>query len=321
MPDELRIERLLQIYRTLCDSKSGVLKKSLINQFGVSPRTIERDIRIIEKALSLRIEGRRSQDNEWRYCLPEHYRNRDSIIKNDKTILLLLELALAHFKSFAEKDLSESLSRAITASYPLVLRDDLFYYHDEAPHERPPKFEDLLKLREAFINNKIVSLKIKNLKKRIFFKLYKIVHYVDEYYLLGIFGGEEEVHLISLHDIVDIKITDKAYSIPQDFSTEEYLKQAFAIEPGPVEKIVLKIRKPLSDYIKNRIWHPTQKIEEQKDGSIILQMEVPVAEELIKWILGYGDDIEVLEPEKLIKIIMAKAERIYSLYRNDRNCR
>jgi|GEM_PF-2630545 len=314
MPDELRVERLLQIYRTLCESKSGVLKKSLINQFGVSPRTIERDIRVIEKALSLRIEGRRGHDNEWRYCLPEYYRNRDSIIKNDKTILLLLELALAHFTSFAERDLYESLFRAITTSYPLTLRDDLFYYHDEAPHKRPPRFENLLKLREAFIKNKIVSLKIKNMKKRVFFKLYKIVHYVDEYYLLGVFGGERRVRIISFHDIEDIKITQRTYSIPQDFSTEEYLKKAFAIEPGLPEKVVLNIRKPLSEYIKTRIWHPTQTIEEQEDGSIILKMKVPVEEELVKWVLGYGDNIVVLEPDSLKDIIKEQAKGLYHLY-------
>jgi predicted DNA-binding transcriptional regulator YafY len=320
MPDELRVERLLKIYKDLCESKQGVSKKDLANKFSVSIRTIERDIQIIEKALSLRIEGKRGDDNEWRYLLPEPYRQREIFIKNDNTILLLLELALAHFKSFAERDLSERLLASITSSYPLNFCHELFYYHDEAPYQKPPRIEDLLLLREAFVKKRMIFLKTNNMKRRTLFRLYKIVHYVDEYYLVGILGSEKDVRIISFHEVTDIRITNREYSIPQDFSIEEYLKQAFAIEPGLPEKVTLNIKKPLSDYIKTRLWHPTQRIEEKEDGSIILQITVPVADELVKWILGYGDYIKVLEPDRLKEIIKGQAKRIYHLY-NDINCR
>jgi len=313
MPDELRAERLLKIYKALCESKDGVFKNWLVNKFEVSSRTIERDIQCIEQVFSLLIERKKGADNEWRYFLAEPYRNRNNLfVNNDKTIMLLFELAIVHFKSFAENDLSKRLLESITCSYPLRFSFDFFYYHDEAPHRSQLQIENLLKLREAFINKKIVSLKIENRENKTLFSLYKIIHYVDEYFLIG--KSCNKIQILSLHNIKDIKVTQRRYFIPKNFSCEKFLEKAFAIEPGNPEKVVLRIKKPLGDYIKARIWHPTQRIEE-KDSFIILEMKVPVAEELIKWILGYGDNIEVLEPERLKKIIKREAEKICTLYK------
>ena len=35
----------------------------------------------------------------------------------------------------------------------------------------------------------------------------------------------------------------------------------------------------------------------------------------VSWIMQYGDDIEVLEPEKLVDLVKNKAKSIYDIYK------
>jgi predicted DNA-binding transcriptional regulator YafY len=48
-----------------------------------------------------------------------------------------------------------------------------------------------------------------------------------------------------------------------------------------------------------RIWHHTQKIEPQKDGSVIFSAEVAGVEEVKHWVLSWGKNAEVIAPDFL----------------------
>jgi len=59
-------------------------------------------------------------------------------------------------------------------------------------------------------------------------------------------------------------------------------------------------------YIKEKIWHETQEITAQKDGSIIFEAEVAGTEEIKFWVLSWGSKALVLEPESLREEIRAE---------------
>ena len=46
-----------------------------------------------------------------------------------------------------------------------------------------------------------------------------------------------------------------------------------------------------------------QKIKEQKDGSIILEIKTSGFWDVKKWVLSFGAEAKVLKPEKLRKVI------------------
>lgn len=56
-------------------------------------------------------------------------------------------------------------------------------------------------------------------------------------------------------------------------------------------------------YIKERKWSKSQEIEDQEDGSIILTMRTSGRWDVVRWVLSYGGDATVLEPEELKKSI------------------
>lgn len=57
-------------------------------------------------------------------------------------------------------------------------------------------------------------------------------------------------------------------------------------------------------YIKERKWAKEQRITGNKDGSIILEMKTSGLNDVKRWVLSYGADARVIEPEKLKKEII-----------------
>jgi len=52
-------------------------------------------------------------------------------------------------------------------------------------------------------------------------------------------------------------------------------------------------------YIKEKICHDSQEINQQDDGSIIFEAEVAGTDEIKFWIISWGSNAEVLEPESI----------------------
>lgn len=59
-------------------------------------------------------------------------------------------------------------------------------------------------------------------------------------------------------------------------------------------------------YILERTWHPSQKIAYNGDQSLVLSLTVNHMLELKRWVLSWGKEAPVLEPEKLAAEIRAK---------------
>ena len=68
-------------------------------------------------------------------------------------------------------------------------------------------------------------------------------------------------------------------------------------------------------YVREHSWHPSQKLERRRDGSVELRMEVGGTTELRNWVLSFGGGAEVLEPESLRDEVAAELERALARYR------
>ena len=54
--------------------------------------------------------------------------------------------------------------------------------------------------------------------------------------------------------------------------------------------------------------------EEQEDGGLVLSLRVAGVEEVRRWLLGYGAEVEVLEPESLRAELAEEAEKLRRMY-------
>ena len=74
-------------------------------------------------------------------------------------------------------------------------------------------------------------------------------------------------------------------------------------------------RSRLADRVKERVWHQSQVEKERSDGSLELTLRVDNLEEVERWVLGWGAQVEVIAPRELIGRVRAAAEGVRKLYR------
>ena len=64
-------------------------------------------------------------------------------------------------------------------------------------------------------------------------------------------------------------------------------------------KIVLCFSGRAAQLVRERNWHPSQRIQESTDGTLELRMTLNSLEEIVPWILSWGKECRVLSPPKL----------------------
>ena len=55
----------------------------------------------------------------------------------------------------------------------------------------------------------------------------------------------------------------------------------------------------MARYVEESTWHPSQKLTRQRDGSVIAEFTLDGTEEIKRWIMSFGKQAQVLEPEGL----------------------
>jgi proteasome accessory factor B len=84
-------------------------------------------------------------------------------------------------------------------------------------------------------------------------------------------------------------------------------------DQDPVE-VVLRFSAAVSSRVREARWHPTERVEEQTDGSLLWRATVAGPIEIRLWILSWGDDVEVLEPPELREDVAGRLARAAALY-------
>jgi len=90
---------------------------------------------------------------------------------------------------------------------------------------------------------------------------------------------------------------------------------SFGVYQGPPIRIRVWFHPDVAGYIQEKIWHESQQIHPQPDGSIIFEAEVAGTDEIRFWIMTWGSKAEVLEPKSLRENIRAEAERMVRQYK------
>jgi predicted DNA-binding transcriptional regulator YafY len=63
----------------------------------------------------------------------------------------------------------------------------------------------------------------------------------------------------------------------------------------------------LARIIGETVWHPSQVLTKQKDGSLVMELQVMDTVELAAWIMGWGAHVEVLEPVEMRAVMVEAA--------------
>ena len=146
---------------------------------------------------------------------------------------------------------------------------------------------------------------------------YFLIFWQGEPYLITFCEWRQAIRTFALGRIRQYQVLpgDRAYVPPDDFDVDAYLARGLHLRH---DDEMVKVRVRFSAYqarwIRERRYHPSQQIAEQPDGSLILSMEVAGTEEVRRWLLGYGAEVEALEPASLREEMAAEAKKLQEMY-------
>ena len=142
---------------------------------------------------------------------------------------------------------------------------------------------------------------------------YHIYNFQGVWYFCGYCHLRKEIRDFALDRIISISLLNEKFTIREDFNIKDYLSGAFRIYKGDTVKVRIWFDSYQARWIKERIWHGSQTVEELDKGEIILTLEGNV-EEIKRWVMSYGSHCKVLEPESLKKEIEEEIKRLGELY-------
>ncbi len=87
--------------------------------------------------------------------------------------------------------------------------------------------------------------------------------------------------------------------MPEEYRAEDLTGQAFGLIDDTPMAIRVRFGADIAHLIRERIWHPSQTLEERRDGSVVLGLEVAGEKEVLSWLYSFLPHVEVLEPASL----------------------
>ena len=167
----------------------------------------------------------------------------------------------------------------------------------------------ILRLVEAIVSRRQCRVTHQNPWRdlpRVFpFNPYRLVTVHGGLYALG--RGPEHRRLITLlvSRIQAIDIGAETFSIHPSYDSKRYEAEAFGIVWEKPMTVVVRFSADQAPFVREREWHPTQKLRDLRDGRVELTFRAGGQFEITRWILGWGEKAEVVRPARLRQEITA----------------
>ena len=312
-----RIQRVLGILFAI---HSGLHWKinSLAETFGVSRRTLYRDLKELQKAGVPIYYDKKHHCYEinpaFSFSLP-YLQPKEAL-----GLLLLACLAKLHYgMPFADCALKAVLK--IQSNLPTqIKRYCAAMLHNitiENQHEPRSHLYDKVfaQLQKAILKRQIVNIRyyLPHQQKTIEtdLKPYHLMYKDSIWYVLGKSVFFKTVHPFRLDQIEKLNILNRCFIEEADFDLSEYLGRAWSVDrEGRLYNIKLRFLPDIARDVAQVQWHSTQTVTFEADGSAIFEFRVDGLNEITWWILGYGDKVQVLAPKILRQKILGIARNM-----------
>lgn len=144
---------------------------------------------------------------------------------------------------------------------------------------------------------------------------YHGVRFEGDWYLVGFCHLRRTIRTFSLARISRVRKLPERFTLPQDWDFRQFTASQFGIHRGTdAVEVRIHFAASAAAYVRERVWHPSQTMAAQADGSLILTLTVNHLLELKRWILSWGEAARVLAPPALIEELQRTARELAARY-------
>lgn len=318
-----QLERLIAIDREL---RKGYFPTVhiLCEMFEVKPRTIYDDIKKLRDSLGI--------DVTYDYFRKGYYNANPAktlpmfdLTETELSMLALGTKMLGQHTRSLVPELSASLDKIYSRVPESVGRASLESVASVAfvpPAVAPVSKRKLAELKRAIRSKNLLSMSYCSpgspvATKRIV-EPYRLVQHLGTWYLVSFCLMRQAPRLFALQRIIDYKILEEHFEDRKDVDVDDWFNRAFQIENrGREWAVSILFLAPCSFYIKEKLWHRDQRLDEHPDGSCILHFKTLSLEEVKRWIMYHGAGAIVLEPRELVAMVKNEFESALRRYDHD----
>jgi predicted DNA-binding transcriptional regulator YafY len=138
---------------------------------------------------------------------------------------------------------------------------------------------------------------------------YRIVYADGGLYLIALVPEYEGLRTFAIERIESFSLLEETFE-PQEALADEVFQHSLGINQGPPERVEIEFAPPVSRYVAERLWHPSQRLDERSDGAVRLTLDVCNDWALRRWILGFGGAARVLKPDELASQLKREVEQM-----------
>ncbi len=111
------------------------------------------------------------------------------------------------------------------------------------------------------------------------------------------------VALFSLPNIEAVTVTEDSFIRDPDFDLEAFASRSFGLFQAEPFDTIWRFRPEAAADAEEFVFHPTQTMERQEDGSLIVRLTAASDLEMAWHLYSWGDKVEVLEPPHLAEMV------------------
>ena len=124
----------------------------------------------------------------------------------------------------------------------------------------------------------------------------------------------DAIRTLAVERIQKIEKSEETFEYPENFDPESLLKSSFDIIYDDPVSLRLWVSPSQAKYIRERNFFKNQTIVENKDNSLILEIETSGWNDVKRWVMSLGAEAVVLEPATLKQEIINDLKKLISRY-------
>ena len=145
---------------------------------------------------------------------------------------------------------------------------------------------------------------------------YSLVRHKGWLYLIAFDPRHDQVRCYKVDRIEAVEVSSFTFQRPADFDVSKYLAGAFGIYDGDGDvTVVVKFLPAVVRYVRESKWHANLVSSRQRDGSLLARFHLSTTVEIKGWILSFGGNAIVLEPEDFREEVREELEELLKVYR------
>jgi proteasome accessory factor B len=311
------LERMMRIHHEIA-SGNYPNATTLARELEVSTKSIQRDLEFMRDRLDLPLAYDGSRFGYY-YTEPVSSFPTFQITEGELVALMIAEKALEQYRGTNfEKPLVSALKKMAaqlpdTVSFNIAEWDQTISFRTSAePILNLEVFDALAKATAARKQIRFDYRKPGQQKPEArVVDPYHLANINGEWFLFAFDHARKDIRTFAPARIASVEPTGKTFARPARFSLEKRLHDSFGVVSGAGEfNVVIRFDEFAAGYIREKRWHPSQKLRERKDGGLELQMKLSSLAEVQRWVLSWGGHAEVIGPKGLAATVQEAARKI-----------